>query len=592
MKKARNCFIIAATTVVSPFFAPVSHAQTSSWSLSGSSELPQSEFRALTPWRDGGLMSKSKTVQPMQQVSRRDFANALAQKIPVLAFARDWRDTLRGTGAQSKRSFKLLDGAADNDLVLLVGAQQLPSFSLANLHGGTTPGLGLTWGKLAFGTSSTRRAFDRVASSYDRLTEGTKDNGSTDLSTMTWMTLRPLESKSGTIDVLFMRANRDMTPWKTDDKEMIEGTSFGARTDLKLSRDWSLRGEWMNNQIEDGDATTAWKIDSNGSLDNPLGKMTFAFYMDSRDPNYAAIGDMRESEGYANNRVLVVQNLNWGDVGGSVRFAADSHENLSPDLRIGDEQKNENQETSADFKWKLSPRISAVAKYSSRDSEQDLKSLLEDENALGETSRVSTEAGFELKLNSSMSLTATASQIFTDRDFTSAATDAERHAIARLREKRLALGLSRRTKIGSWSVRVAQHDLKDSIGSLADSSAQSLQLQAERQLLPNLRLRGTWNLNTDDDFARSLSNERANQSLEAQWKVSSRSDLVLNYSNWDAEYARRDDFTRQGGDEMGVRFNYGGSRSGNGLGLSLEYSKRDTPNPDDNERYRIGLTFK
>jgi hypothetical protein len=301
---------------------------------------------------------------------------------------------------------------------------------------------------------------------------------------------------------------------------------------------------------------------------------------------------MRQSEGFANSRVLVVQNLKWSDIDGTVRFASDSHENLSPDLRVGSEQSNENKETSADFKWKLSPQISAVAKYSTRDSEQDLKSLLEDENALKETSRTATEAGVEWKLSRTLALTATASQIKTDRDFTPAGSDTESRATARLKEKRLALGLSRRTKVGHWSVKVAQHALNDSIGNLTDTSASSLELQAERQLLSNLRLRGTWNLSTDDDLARNLANERASQSVEAQWKVSRRSDLTLNYSNWDTENARADTYTRNGGDEVGVRFNYGASQSGNGLGLSVEYSKRDTPNPEESERYRIGLTYK
>ena len=596
MKTARKRFVIAATITASPLFGGLAHAQTSSWSLANGNEYSQSELRAFTPWRDSGLGSKSKAT-PAAQVSRRDFSNALAQNIPILAFARDWRDTLRGTGALSKRSFKLMDNAGDNDLVLLVGAQQLPQFGLANLNGGTTSGLGMTWGKFSFGTTSTRQAFERIASSYDRLTEGTKANQNFDQSTMTWMTLRPLDSKSGTIDVLFVRASRDMTPWQkdNDDKKTHDGTSFGARTDLKLWSDWRLRGEWMNNKLAgentDGDTTNAWKIDTNGTLQNPLGTMQISLYMDSRDPNYAPIGDMNRSEGYANTRVLVVQPVQWGDFGGTLKLNQDSHENLDPTPYNGQETANQTQEVSADFKWKLSPRISAVAKMASRDASQDLQTLL-DNDATNDTSRQSAEAGVEWKLNNSMSLNATASHIRTDRDFTPAGTDSERRAIARLKEQRLALGISRRTKRGNWNLQVSQHSLNDKLGNYTNTSSQSLSLQAERQMTPNLRLRGTLNLNSDDDFARSLSNDRANQSVEAQWKVSSRSNLTLNYSNWDTELGRLDDFSRSGGDEMGLKFNYGASRSGNGLGLSVEYSKRDTPNPDERERYRVGLTFK
>ena len=568
--------------------------------MANGNEYSQSELRALSPWRHREIDSKAKT-QSSPTVSRRDFTNALAQNIPILAFARDWRDTLRGTGAFSKRSFKLMDGAGDNDLVLLVGAQQLPQFGLANLNGGTSTGLGMTWGKFSFGTTSTRSAFERIASTYDRLAEGSKTSQNFDQSTMTWMTLRPLESKNGTIDVLFVRASRDMTPWQkdSDDKKMIGGTSFGARTDLKLWSDWRLRGEWMNNKLaggdsqnnSDGDATTAWKIDTNGTLQNPLGKMQISLYMDSRDPNYAAIGDMNRSEGYANTRVLVVQPVQWGDFGGTLKLNQDSHENLDPTPYNGQETANQTQEVSGDFKWKLSPRISAVAKMASRDASQDLQTLLDDD-ATNNTSRQSAEAGVEWKLNNSMSLNATASHIRTDRDFTAAGNDSERRALARLKEQRLALGISRRTKMGNWNLQVSQHLLNDKLGNFTDSSSQSLSLQVERQMTPNLRLRGTLNLNSDDDFARSLSNDRANQSVEAQWKVSSRSDLTLNYSNWDAEQARLNDFSRSGGDEMGLKFNLGASRSGNGLGLSLEYSKRDTPNRDERERYRVGLTFK
>jgi hypothetical protein len=307
------------------------------WSLSvgyGSQEYSSKDFAMLSPWRDQSAWM-APADKDKNEVSRRDFTNALASQIPILGFVRDWRDTLRGQGSQARRQFKF--AALGDDLIFSVGSQALPAFSLSGI-GGNTVGAGLTWGRISFGSTAMRRTFDRLAATYDRAAEGKSSTQSDDTSSLNWLSMRALENKKGTVDLVMIRASRDLTPWNKDD-ENIEGTSLGARADLKMWADWKMRGEWMKNRREQGDAANAWKLDMNGSVDL-FGKTQIALYIDERDPGYAQLNDMRVSEGYRNQRISMVRNVSLGDVSAVLRLTQTDNENLSLNMHSGQEMSN------------------------------------------------------------------------------------------------------------------------------------------------------------------------------------------------------------------------------------------------------------
>jgi hypothetical protein len=206
------------------------------------------------------------------------------------------------------------------------------------------------------------------------------------------------------------------------------------------------------------------------------------------------------------------------------------------------------------------------------------------------TNREAIETGVEWKVTRSMALTASTARTTTERDFLAASGDTK--TLSRLNDEQLSLGLSRRTSAGNWLVQVSNHTLNDSITGNTDTKAQSIKVQAERKVSSNLRLKGTWNVANDVDLARDIFRDTASRNVEAQWSLSPRSRLDLRFNDWENSNSGSDYFKQTGSNELGLKFNWASENNGKGLGLNVEYARRDTPNPDERERYRIGITYK
>lgn len=713
-------FLLVPLTALAASLVACAQAGGTGWGISEARGYSMREYSMLSPWRDSGLWNKPQGAQT--PVSRQAFAQALAQQIPLLGMAQGWRNTFRGEGATGRREFKLGGGDGADGLFLSLGSQQLPSsFQFLGLNGNAV-GAGLKWGRFSFGSTTMSSLFQKFADTYDSAASGTDKPKAHDASTYTWLTAQAFNGSRGTVDLVMMRVNRDLTPWQVKNKKMEQGTSMGARADLKLWADWKMRGEWMNNRRQNGDAANAWHLEMNGPFRNPLGVTQINFFLDERQPGFASMNDMNPNAGYSNQKLSLQQNITLGEMKSTLQWTQVKNANLAIKLWNGNErdfasteakadmswklsnvmslsanyynmdtarhtangaalngnemsrqemranlnwklspalsttfnfssQNNgqstnngniqysngnlrqearadmnwklsksfsavasysnsstgytnisgsnnfysdltKRQEMRANFDWKFSPALSVVANFANANATQDISHNISnkaiDSNL---TTRQEMGGGLQWKVSKSLSMSATANQVISSTDFLAASAD-DPKALARQTDQQLAMGLSRRTSAGSWSLQFTQHSLNDSASSTLNTRGQTLQLQTERTLMPNLKVKGAWNLSSDNDLARRLANERATHNLEAQWGLSSRSNLSINYSDWNTVRQQLGGTAYGGNSQLGLRFNWGSAVKGNGLGLALEYDKRDTPNPLDREKYRVGLTYK
>ena len=712
-------FLIPLAMLGSSCGARAEVGRTSNWGLGdaayASNEYSMRDYAMLSPWRDQALWNQPQNAS--KSVSQHDFTQALAQQIPVLGMVKSWRDTFRGQGASSRREWNF-GGDSANATVLSLGTQSLPQYQFLGLNGNVV-GAGLKIGRFSFGSSAMSSMLQNFADTYDNATEGSKKSGARDATNYTWMTAQAMNNSRGTLDLVMMRVNRDMTPGQSDNKKMIGGTSMGARADLKLWADWKMRGEWMANRREKGESANAWHLEMNGPLRNPLGLAQINFWMDTRQPGFAGLNDFNSSTGYSNMRLMMQQNVRFGTMQTALQWSQNQNENLalqignggeiasgsseakadmswkmspfvfisanylnfqsdrqtangmapkddstnreearanvnwqispevsttlnlssqkaeqsttadaivysnasshqesradvnwkvSPDISatagvtaVSNDLKNlgagnlnlnnlDSQESRANLNWKVSPDVSLVAKVVSAESTQNVGISVDALNATL-THRQEVGGGVQWQLSRGLAISATTAQVSTDRDLLAFNAKSSQPR-SRQNDQQLALGLTHRTQSGNWNLQLTQHDVSDEISNNTQTSGQTLQIQTERQLLPNLRIKGLWNLSSDADLSQRLANERASRSVEAQWGLSGRSNLSVNYSDWNNVQNRSNYASSLSNNQFGLRFNWGSIVSGNGLGLALEYAKADTTDPSQRERYKIGLTYK
>ena len=317
------------------------------------------DYSLLSPWRENATWTRPQDAQ--NTVSRHDFAQALAQQIPVLGMMGSWRNTFRGEGATARREWKF-GGSGPDATVLSLGTQALPQYQFLGLSGNAT-GMGLSVGRFSFGSTAMSAMMQEFADSYDSVTEGKAAPKTRDASTYTWMTAQALNNSRGTLDLVMMRVNRDTTPGQADNKKMISGTSMGMRADLKLWADWKMRGEWMNNRRQNGNAANAWHLEMNGPLRNPLGITQVNFWMDARQPGFSAMNDMKPSDGYSNMKLVMQQNITLGTMQTALQWTGTKNENLALQMANGAERDSNSTEAKADVNWKLSPVLFVSANY-------------------------------------------------------------------------------------------------------------------------------------------------------------------------------------------------------------------------------------
>jgi hypothetical protein len=203
------------------------------------------------------------------------------------------------------------------------------------------------------------------------------------------------------------------------------------------------------------------------------------------------------------------------------------------------------------------------------------------------TQQTTADAGLQLKLARSLDLSLTAGAVRTERNL----LNADDVVPVSLREENRAIvALQRRTATGNWSVNFTRQAAAQELDQDVDTAKHSVALEGEQKISDWLRLRGKMRLSNDNDWERDQTIYDADRSMEAQFTLNRLGNLSLRLSDWEQ---RRDasgsPLAENGTRETGVRYNVGG---GAGLGLSVEYSRREQSALDPYKQWRVGITYR
>jgi hypothetical protein len=157
-------------------------------------------------------------------------------------------------------------------------------------------------------------------------------------------------------------------------------------------------------------------------------------------------------------------------------------------------------------------------------------------------------------------------------------------------ENRATVALQRRSANGNWSVNFTRQAAAQELDQEVDTAKHSVALEGEQKIADWLKLRGKMRLSNDNDWERDYAIYDADRSMEAQFSLRRLGNLSLRLSDWQE---RRDAsgaaITASGTRETGIRYNVG---DGSGLGLSVEYSRREQSAVDAYKQWRVGITYR
>jgi hypothetical protein len=227
-----------------------------------------------------------------------------------------------------------------------------------------------------------------------------------------------------------------------------------------------------------------------------------------------------------------------------------------------------------------------------------------------QTRRHESDAGVELKMSRSIALNVGAGQTRVGNATLPPETSSSFNPLnAALRdEERVTVGLQRRTQGGAWSLRLARRTLENDTldgasfsGGAGDALAHTVDIDAERRVFSWLNLKGGWTLSDEDTYARGsdglispASRRNEGRRAEAQISLPFRSRFDLRYQDWEQRSALGADVWNTSGAtrEIGTRFVVGAQGNDAGLGLSLEYARREMGAADPLNTWRVGVTYR
>ncbi len=160
-------------------------------------------------------------------------------------------------------------------------------------------------------------------------------------------------------------------------------------------------------------------------------------------------------------------------------------------------------------------------------------------------------------------------------------------------ENRLGLELNRRTRVGSWGVKISRkmwNNLWDSTQPVSpDQAATVLRLQAERRLFGPVKISGGLDWARHEAPGGPLCARRA----QAQLYMAALGRLDLRLSDGPlSTFNLLPDPTLDTTREVSMAWNAGSAAGGKGLGMAVEYTKRDLSNSPSDQYWRIGLTYR
>lgn len=514
--------------------------------------------------------------------------NAMSQQSPMLQQFRMLRDALRGEGELSKRSITLLPGEKQSPtdaFQLRIGARAASALRLAG--SAQAPGVEVSWNRISFGSTAPLRVLNNALRPVDRLFQAPNSNATapaSDESQLMWLVAKPLDEKRATLQLMMTSGRRDLTPSLNGDDQFAAGQVWGARGEFSLMSRWKLNTEWTNSKSEEeARAAQAWKWELAGPIAHPWGEANFSAQMSDVDWGYRPFTGVVTTEGQERNELALRQGIAKGRLSGALALSWNQVERKESDELVSSNAtlQTDALEGNADVKLQVTPALSLVTKHRQR--------IVTDETSTqrSATQQMTTDAGVQLKLARSLDLSLTAGTVRVERTLLQ---DDEVVPVSWRDENRATVALQRRTTGGNWSVNFTRQAAAQELDQEVDTAKHIVALEGEQKIADWLKLRGKMRLSNQNDWERDYTVYDADRSMEAQFSLRRLGNLSLRLSDWqerrDASGAAA---TASGTRETGIRYNVG---DGSGLGLSVEYSRREQSTLDPYKQWRVGITYR
>jgi hypothetical protein len=515
----------------------------------------------------------------------------LTSQSPVLMMLRDWRNTLRGTGAMPLRKFSLGGGNLD----LEIGARPLPMSELASLPGGSAPSLGFTLGKITIGSTVPTVSMNRAFAFYDTMMNPADPfqappSQAHDETTMSWMMAKPFESKHGLLELMYVRGHHDLTPTQTTGKQFMDGTLWGTRGNFTLTPHWKLRGEYINSSISNQpQATTNWKLVLDGGMRLPFGHATVAAYMNDVDSNFASFMNPCPALGHRTSEFTVLDTMTRGNLSGTVKFLVNRTGRKDVEgLTAGTSVYSAVDDTTTNFTWKLSRHASMTLQHISHVTDDAY--VPGGTYLLNSTRSDSSDLGLQYKLTKPLTLTVGVGR--TSFDSNSWQTSKGGFTAISLRDDaRMQIALQRQTSHSRWCATLVHNSSGDDANHAVDGGQESLLLEGEHQLRPWLKLHGSWRLAQESLSAQQLADNHADRCIDALFDFKQRGQLKLRYSDWNLDHSLAGLLQSTNTSAYGIEYNVGVGPAKSGFGFTFGYYKYQVNSPDT-PRLKLMLNYR
>ena len=574
-----TCACAEQASVQIPRFVPdreysAAHAETSSSLL----------------WQNAPLTQAAQQKQPSEMELRQSI-RAFVMDEPALGPLYALRQLVKGN---SQRQWKISPTSA-SEFRLALGGQSLPVFQLTGVNG-SRAAVALT--SNSFGLYSTRplRALNNELKTAD-LALG--DAVSNDASEMDWLSARPFSSARGTLEVVFLRGQNDLSPYspiKTS-RQFSRGAMAGAKVAYLLPLRWNMNGEWMTGGVESANReaddagslidNSAYVLTLAGPITHPFGETGVRFSRRAVGAHFQNFSGALGDTGVASTQISLNQPFKIGTVSGAIEW--NCAQQLSADQSTPVAVNKANLQANSNIRWQATPIVAITASH--RIGSDVTARNVEIAPIYDAHRNSASQIGVEWRVLPGISFSLNGGE--TRYEETS---DGERF-LRRMsnRDQQLSLGLRGQSSVASWDLHLERRAALNVLGETGQST-QGISFNTQRQLAPWLQMRGSYRLNQNrhiqgDEFINANSSLASGLTAGASLSLAQLGALELNYSQ--SNNARNDGlrWNNSLSRGYGARYVYGARGGQNGLGLSLDYSCNAVNNLN-NSQWQLGITYR
>lgn len=530
-------------------------------------------------WQNARLTAPTSNVATVQQVQQN--MRTLLNTDPTLNQFYSWRQILRGKGTQK---WSLTESSAGN-LQLQVGQHTLPVMQLTGVKG-SRAAMGL--GGNAFGVYSTKplNLLNNSLRSADLLIG---DKVSYDETELNWLTFQPLKTKQGTIDLVYLSGQNDLSPTSTTkvDSQFRRGSMAGAKVAYLLPARWKLDGEWMNGKMEGQNPDDALILAIAGPMKHPWGETGVRLSYRDVGANFSSFAGTPSDAGQTTKQVALSQPFKKGDFSGSLGV------NWSEITANDDEatklatSSDTNIQATSNLRWQATPTVAVTASHAAgtRVTEPTIIDPLLPASLVERESRDS-KVGMEWKLSKQFSLTAAGGLTQYDEE------TADNRLLRRLsnRDNYYSIGLKNQSKSIQWNFQYERRIALDLEGDTG-TTGNTFSFGAQKKLTSWLKFGGTYRLNQTEYLTTGLDVPQSDITANTTLILQDLGSLELRYTQ--ALRSSTDGVRLTGqtcANSIGVRYVLG-QQSGKGFGLSIDYSRSALDGPSD-QQWKLGLTYR